>query len=136
MLLYVVESSNPATGPHVHVLVFRERQQFFELVLRADCREGHSAEGPRPPNPLMGLRRTLGRRDEVSVSLVVELFVSMRDLLFRKVFLRFSPQVLTVCPGCDQKRCQNGRNVEQRDGVVVFLHCVVRHKEEQRREWT
>ena len=136
MLLYVVKSSNPATGPHVHVLVFRERQQFFELVLRADRREGHGAEGPRPPNPLMGLCRALGRRDVVSLSLVVKLFVSMCDLLFREVFLRFSPQVLAVCPGCDQKRCQNGRNVEQRDRVVVFLHGVMRHKEEQRRERT
>ena len=136
MLLYVVKSSNPATGPHVHVLVFRERQQFFELVLRADRREGHSAEGPRPPNPLMRLRRTLGRCDVVSMSLVVELFVSMCDLLFRKVFLRLSPQVLAVSPGCDQKRRQNGRNVEQRYRVVVLLHCVMRHKEEQRREWT
>ena len=106
------------------------------MVLRADRREGHGAEGPRPPNPLMGLRRTLGRRDEVSVSLVVELFVSMCDLLFHKVLLRLSPQVFAVGPGCDQKRRQNGRNVEQRHRVVEFLHRVMRHKEEQRREWT
>ena len=136
MLLHVVKSSDPATGPHMHVLVFRERQQFFELVLRADRREGHSAEGPRPPDPLMGLRRTLGRCDVVSLSLVVELFVSMCDLLFRKLLLRLPPQVFAVSPGCDQKRRQNGRNVEQRHRVVVFLHRVMRHKEEQRREWT
>ena len=136
MLLHVVKSSNPATGPHVHVLVFRERQQFFELVLRADRCESHSAEGPCPPDPLMGLRRTLGRCDVVSLSLVVKHFVTMCDLLFHKVFLRFSPQILAVCPGSDQKRRQNGRNVEQRDRVVVFLHRVMRYEEEQRREWT
>ena len=132
MLLYVVKSSNPAAGPHVHVLVFRERQQFFELVLRADRREGHSAEGPRPPNPLMGLRRTFGRRDVVGMSLVVKLFVAVCNLLFHKVLLRLSPQILAVCPGSDQKRRQNRRYVEQRDRVVVFLHGVMRYKEEQR----
>ena len=50
--------------------------------------------------------------------------------------LHLFPQVFPVCPGSNQERGQHCRNVEQGDGVVEFLHCVMRNQEKEWREWS
>lgn len=55
MLLDIEEGAYPAASAHVHLFIFSQCQQLFELILRADRCKSHRAERASAPT-LVGLQ--------------------------------------------------------------------------------
>ena len=46
--------------------------------------------------------------------------------------LHLFSKIFSVCPSRNQERGQHCRNVEQRDGIIEFLHRMVGNQEQER----